>query len=31
MPLFAVKWHFVGLFSTVVYNREIKADIRHYY
>ena len=31
LPLFAVKRPFVGLFSALIYNHEVKADIQYYY
>ena len=31
LPLFAVKWPFAGLFSALIYNHEVKADIQYYY
>ena len=31
LPLFAVKWPFAGLFSALIYNHKIKADIQYYY
>ena len=31
LPLFAVKWPFAGLFSALIYNHEVKAEIQYYY